>query len=320
FGVLNFIFAAGMIAWVLRWIFHTQESLDDFRHPGRALFYGAFAMGINVVGNDYLFIGTQLINPALAADISMVIWVAGTVASLFTVIAVPYLLFSEHKVETHQTLATWLIPVVPPIVAAATGANLLPYWAGADLQFGMLALILSMFGVTIFLFLMVSGLVYSRLVYHQRLSGEAAPSLWVEIGPIGMTMGTFSVLPVKTHAILAQYGSMLHAIGLVVSIAMWGLGIWWIIISALHSLLHLTKRGDGLPFHMGWWSYVFPIGSFTNGTYALGHLANTPFFRVAGFIQLIVLWGFFIVVASRTAFGVWNGTLLKWRASHLVHA
>lgn len=319
FGVLNVIFGVAMVLWFLRWFFHINEALDDFRHPGRALFYGAFAMGINVVGNDYLFIGTKIMNAALATDISMVVWVAGTVASIFTVIVVPYLLFTEHKVETHQALATWLIPVVPPIVAAATGANLLPYWVGKDLQFSMLALILSMFGVTIFLFIMVSSLVYSRLVYHQRLNGEAAPSLWVEIGPIGMTMGTFSTLPLKTHAILAQYGSMLHVIGLVVSVVMWGLGIWWIVISAMHTLLHLSKRGDGLPFHMGWWSYVFPIGSFTNGTYALNHLVSYPFFSIAGFLQLIVLWGFFAVVATRTAIGVWNGSLLRWRSSHFNH-
>lgn len=316
FGLLNIIFIVAIIFWAFRWIIHTDEAVNDFRHPARALFYGAFAMAINVVGNDYLVVGAHLFNSHLAIEISKGIWVAGTVASIFTVVVVPYLLFVKHEVAQHQTLATWLIPVVPPIVAAATGANLIPYWGGANTQFAITALIVAMFGATFFLFIMVSALVYARLVYHKRLSGEAAPSLWVEIGPIGMSIGTLSTLPLKTSVILGQYGNALHALGIVFSMAMWGIGVWWIIISAMHSLLHLSKRGDGLSFHMGWWSYVFPIGSFTNGTYALDHLVNYPFFTIAGFAQLLILWGCFAIVFIRTAAGVWNGSLIKWKTAH----
>ncbi|WDL99129.1 C4-dicarboxylate ABC transporter [Alicyclobacillus sp. ALC3] len=313
FAVLNVVFAVALLLWFMRWILHPHEALDDFRHPGRALFYGAFAMGINVVGNDYLLVGTHILNSAMAIEISKAIWVAGTIVSIFTVIVVPYLLFTEHDVKQHEALATWLIPVVPPIVAAATGANLIPYWGGTNSQFSVTALILAMFGTTFFLFIMVSGLVYARLVYHKRLSGEAAPSLWVEIGPIGMSMGTFSTLPVTTHAILGPYGNALHALGMAFSIALWGVGVWWIVISSMHTFLHLSKRGEGLPFHMGWWSYVFPIGSFTSGTYALGHLVGYPFFTIVGLVQLLILWGCFVIVFSRTAHGVWSGALIQWR-------
>lgn len=315
FGLLNLIFAMALVFWLLRWFVYTSEALEDFRHPDRALFYGALAMGINVVGNDYLFIGTHISPMTWAIDISKTIWVAGTVVSLFTVIVVPYLLFTEHTVKPMQALSTWLIPVVPPIVAAATGANLIPFWGGPDEQFAVTVLIVAMCGATLFLFLMVSALVYSRLVFHRRLSGEEAPSLWVEIGPIGMSMGTFSILPLKTHDIFGPYGNILHTFGLIFSTAMWGVGVWWIVISSMHTLLHLSRRGEGLPFHMGWWSYVFPIGSFTSGTYALGHLAGYPFFKVAGLAQLMLLWGCFAIVFARTASGVWQGSLLHWRDS-----
>lgn len=317
FGVLNIAFVAAFVLWLLRWILHPHTALDDFRHPGRALFYGAFAMGINVVGNDYLLIGAHILNSHVAIEISKATWVAGAVASIFTVIVVPYLLFTEHDVKPHEAVATWLIPVVPPIVAAATGANLIPHWGSANAQFAFTAMILAMFGVTFFLFIMVSGLVYTRLVYHKRLSGEAAPSLWVEIGPIGMSMGTFSTLPLTTHAVLGPYDNALHALGIAFSSALWGVGVWWIVISTMHTLLHLSKRGEGLPFHMGWWSYVFPIGSFTSGTYALGHLEHYPFFTIAGLIQLLILWGCFVIVFTRTAQGVWNGNLIQWRKTHL---
>ena len=316
FLILNVVFVAALCSWILRWVLHTKEALDDFRHPSRALFYGAFAMGINVVGNDYFLIGTHIFNTTTALLVSKIFWMSGAAASILTVIIVPYLLFVEHHVEPHQALATWLIPVVPPIVAAATGVNLIPTWHGHAAQFTMLALILAMFGVTCFLFIMVSGLVYSRLVYHKRLNGEAAPSLWVEIGPVGMSMALFGALPTQTVGLLAKYTPILHTVGLIFDVALWGIGVWWIIISSMHTILHLTTRGDGLPFHMGWWSYVFPIGSFTSGTYALAHLTSYPMFFIASLVQLAILWACFIIVLTRTTNGLVKGELIKWRADH----
>lgn len=317
FLILNVVFLAAIGAWLLRWVLYTKESLNDLKHPSKALFYGAFAMGINVVGNDYFLIGTHVMHTPVALLMSKVLWVIGTVASIATVLIVPYLLFAEHEVEQQQTLATWLIPVVPPIVAAATGMNLLPTWPGHAAQFTVLALILAMFGVTFFLFLMVSGLVYSRLVYHKRLSGDAAPSLWVEIGPIGMSMSIFGTLQTQTTGFLAPYAPIFHAVGLVFDMALWGMGVWWIVISSMYTILHLTKRGDGLPFHLGWWSYVFPIGSFTSGTYALAHMTSYEMFVIASVLQLVILWACFLVVLTRTATGVVRGELIHWRPRHL---
>jgi tellurite resistance protein TehA-like permease len=274
------------------------------------LFYGLFAIGILVVGNNYLLIGTHVIDPNVSLGISKTIWVAGTVVSMFTVIVVPYLLFAVHHVEVKDTSVGWLAPIVPPNVAAATGANLIPLFGSHSMQFALTAVVIAMFGITFFLFIMVSSLIYARLVYLKRLSGELTPSLWMMIGPIGMSMATFGILPLKTQAILATpYNNVLHTIGMVFCMAMWGVGIWWMIIAAMHSLFHLTRCGEGLPFNLGWWSFVFPLGSFTSGTFALEHLVNSRFFAIAGFVQLVVLWLLFIIVSTRTINGILNGSL-----------
>lgn len=316
FVFLNLVFLAALTLWLGRWVLHFRRALDDFRDPAKALFYGALAMGINVVGNDYLYIGPSFIASPSAILISKVIWIVGTVVSLLTVLTVPYLLFINHRPNQEDTQASWLIPVVPTIVAAATGLNLIPYWPGASLQFALTALDLAMFGMTFFLFVMVSALFYGRLVYHHRLDGSLAPSVWIEIGPIGMSMATFATLPHVTSAIFGPYTAALHAIGLVFAIAMWGVGVWWIVIASLYSLLHISDPSSKIPYSLGWWSYVFPLGSFTNGTYALYHLTNQAFFAVASLIQFLALCIFFSIVLVNTLKGVWNGSLLAWRRSH----
>ncbi|OFW81331.1 MAG: hypothetical protein A2201_01965 [Alicyclobacillus sp. RIFOXYA1_FULL_53_8] len=263
-----------------------------------------------------MVIGPSAVGLHLALLLSKIFWVLGTLVSLFTVVTIPYLLFVNHQIKSAEAQASWLIPVVPTIVAAATGLNLIPYWPGAGLKFALTALDLSMFGMTFFLFLMVSGLFYARLVFEHRLTGGLAPSVWIEIGPIGMSMATFATLPLATHTIFAPYTQALHALGLVFAIAMWGVGIWWIAIASLYSVLHVADKSSRIPYSLGWWSYVFPLGSFTNGTYALYHLTGQPFFQIASLIQFIVLCGFFVVVFARTLHGVWNGTLLRWRKAH----
>lgn len=153
FLLANVIFILALGFWSWRWICHTDEALKDFSDPSKLLFYGALAMSISVIGNDYLVIGIHLLTPATAILISKTLWICGVIVALFTVVTIPYLLFVSHQVSLEDTHASWLIPVVPPIVAAATGAKLIPYWSTLSWQFFFTILILAMFGMTFFLFI-----------------------------------------------------------------------------------------------------------------------------------------------------------------------
>jgi len=310
FLLANLVFTIALGLWLWRWIRHTDEALKDFSDPGKLLFYGALAMSISVIGNDYLIIGRHLLTPATAISISKAIWLCGVVVALFTVVTVPYLLFVSHQVSLEDTHASWLIPVVPPIVAAATGAKLIPYWSTPSWQFLFTILILAMFGMTSFLFIMISSLYYSRLVYGGKIAGDFVPSVWILIGPIGMSMTIFSTLPLVTQPFFDTGSSGFHALSVILAVSMWGVGIWWIVIASLYSLLHLAKKGSKIPFSLGWWSYVFPLGSFTTGTYALNDLLGNSLFATAGFIQFMALIGFFSLVLAKTLIGIFNGSLL----------
>ncbi len=307
------ILAAALFFWIWRWIHHTKDALGDFHEPGKALFYGALAMAINVVGNDFFTIATHLWNQSSMITVSQVFWVVGVAVSLFSVLIIPYLMFTHHEINPGDALASWLIPVVPTVVAAADGANLLPYWGNTSVNLGMTYFDLSMFGMTFFLFIMVSALFYSRLMYHRMIPGELAPSVWIEIGPIGMSMATLATMPIVTSSMLPRFTSGLLGIGMIGGSALWGVGIWWSLIAIFYSLLHISKKQQGIPYSLGWWSYVFPLGSFTGGTYAMYHLTNSSFFMVAGGVQLLVLTGFFVMVSYMTFRGVAKGTLITWR-------
>ncbi|WP_082685645.1 hypothetical protein [Ferroacidibacillus organovorans] len=292
---------AATLLLLFQLIVHPQKTLNDFFDPARTLFYGAFAMAINVVGNDVLILGAHSIYAQLAIETSKVIWLIGCIVSLFSVLAVPIVLFLRREKSLEHTRAAWLIPVVPPIVAAATGANLLPYFTTQTARLDMTLAILALFGMTLFFFLVMSVFVVSRLTHHARISGFEAPSIFIEIGPIGMSMATLSNLANHTTALPFLSGSVLKTLAILVSCGMYGIGFWWIITASFFSIYHLTHRGDGLKHHLGWWSYVFPLGSFTTGTFSLAALLGEPtVLRTAGAIQFYLLWGFFLIVVAQT--------------------
>lgn len=63
---------------------------------------------------------------------------------------------------------------------------------------------------------------------------------------------------------------------------LWGFGVWWLLMTA--SLLG-THWGR-LPFNMGWWAFIFPMGIYCAATDTLAKLTGVQFFQVCSFLQL----------------------------------
>ena len=94
-----------------------------------AHFYGAAPMALLTVGSGALLVGKDLIGERLAVDLDWVLWTAGTLGGLFTAVTIPFLMFTQLNVEPDAAFGGWLMPVVPPMVSAASGALLIPHMA-----------------------------------------------------------------------------------------------------------------------------------------------------------------------------------------------
>src|SRR5262245_17662015 len=119
----SLMLAVAGTATVAHWIRHPENARRHHHDPAMAPFYGTPPMAMMTVGAGALLVGRHIIGitPAVTAD--EVLWTAGTLTGLVAAIAVPYLMFTELRLGPQDVSATWLLPVVPPIVSALAGAG-----------------------------------------------------------------------------------------------------------------------------------------------------------------------------------------------------
>lgn len=182
--------------------------------------------------------------------------------------------------------AAWLLPIVAPIVAAASGgivADILP-----NPQHALWTVIVSyiLWGTGIPLAMAVLVIYFQRLTMYKLPPREVIVSVFLPLGPLGqggfaiMQLGKVSlkIFP-KTHTLEAangQAGEILYIIGWLTALLMWGFAIVWLFF-AIASIC-----SSKFPFNIGWWGFTFPLGVFTVSTTTIGKELPSRFFDVLG--------------------------------------
>ncbi|MBA8795939.1 C4-dicarboxylate transporter/malic acid transport protein [Friedmanniella endophytica] len=287
------------------------------RHPGRryladpvmAHFYGAPAMALMTVGAGAVLVGGPWLGHEPALVLDAVLWSAGTLLGLGTAVTVPYRAFTEHRIGPESAFGGWLMPVVPPMVSAATGPLLLPLVTDPQTRATLVLACYAMFGLTLVASLVMITLIWHRLVHHKLGAAAAVPTLWIVLGPLGQSITAAHVLGVQAPAVLpAPYGRAFEAFGLVYGVPVWGFALLW---AALALAVTVRTVRAGLPFSLTWWSFTFPVGTVVTGTSGLAAATGLPLFAgaaVAIYVALVAAW---LVVAVRTVRGVFDGRLLR---------
>lgn len=303
------LLAVVVVATAGHWTLHGEVARGHLDDPVMSHFYGAPAMGLMTVGAGAVLVGHHLIGMTAALTLDWVLWTAGTLLGLTTAVLVPIRAFTLHEVHEDSAFGGWLMPVVPPMVSAATGAALIPRLPAGQAQQTMLLACYMLFGLTLMCSIIMIAFIWNRLLRHGIGAAGAVPTLWIVLGPVGQSITAAHHLGNVTPDVLdSPYGTAFHAFALVYGIPMWGFAMLWLAIA-----ITLTARTakEGLPFSLTWWSFTFPVGTVVTGTSGLAQLTGNHVLQVAAGALFVVLLGAWAVVAVRTARGVHTGALLK---------
>jgi tellurite resistance protein TehA-like permease len=266
--------------------------------PVAAQFFGAPPMALLTVGAGALLLGRRVIGLDAALGVDWVLWSLGTFLGLATACTVPYLMVTRHRFAPDAAFGGWLMPVVPPMVSAATGALLVPYAPPGQLRLALLLGCYALLGLGLVAALLVLAMIYGRLVHHDAPTGTIVPTVWIGLGALGQSVTALGALATAAPSTLpALYARGAEAFALLGGILVWGFALLWLALAT--GLTARTIRA-GLPFAPTWWSFIFPVGALVTATSTLAARTGSNLFvwpAVGFYVLLVTAW---IVVAGHS--------------------
>ncbi|MEH1169084.1 TDT family transporter [Micromonospora sp. CPCC 205539] len=286
-------------AWAVHWTRYPATARAHANNPLMAPFWGAPAMAVMTVGAGTLLLGRDWIGLTAAVAVDTVLWIGGTLLGLVTSVWIPYKMITKFRFAPDAASGGWLMPVVPPMVSAATGALLVPHAQSGQVRLTLLLTCYVIFGFSLFASLIITGQIWQRLIQHGIGPAAAVPTLWIVLGPLGQSVTAANLLGnVAPLALPAPYDAAAQVLGLFYGLPTWGFAMLWLGLAAAVTIR--TARA-GLPFSLTWWSFVFPLGTVVTGTSALALRTGSVVFEwvaVVGYVLLVVAW---LTVTARTA-------------------
>ena len=297
------------VAWAVHWIRYPNRACGHAANPVMAQFWGAPPMALMTVGTGALLLGPGLIGTGAAVAADWVLWSAGTALGLVTACWIPYLMMTSHEIGPDAAFGGWLMPVVPPMVSAATGALLVPHVPPGQGRETLLLACYAMFGISLAASMIIITQIWGRLVTHKTLPAAMVPTLWIVLGPLGQSVTAAGNIGTQAAGVLrAPYAGGAAVFGLLYGVPVWGFAMLWL---ALAAAITLRTARRGMPFALTWWSFTFPVGTCVTGTIALAARSGDLALRWASVILYGLLLAAWVIVAVRTARGSATGRLFR---------
>jgi C4-dicarboxylate transporter/malic acid transport protein len=289
------LFAAISIPWLLRWVMAWPAVATTFKHPVAANFYPSYAIALLVLAGELRAFGGH-------ESLALVAWWVG-VALLFSLtLTVLISIFQGEHVNLDHITPGIFIPPVGLVIIPVAGAPLL---ASQPEALRDLALTINGIGLGsgIFMYTALLALAFHRFYVHKRLPPTMAPTFWINLAPLGITV--VSVLNLVAATPFAGDKSVY----VMAMFLLWGFGAFWLVLATLFTWSVRTIAP--LPFSLTWWAFTFPLGAFTLGSQRVSEATGltTPLaFGWLAWVLLAVIW---IVTLVKTIGGVISGKLFQ---------
>ncbi|MER8099466.1 TDT family transporter [Kitasatospora sp. NPDC094016] len=276
-------------------------------NPATAVFYGCPPMALLSVGLGTLLLGSQVIGTGPAVAVDAVLWGVGTLYALAVAGGIPYLMITRHPVSALEANPTWLLPVVAPLVASATGPALIPHLPAGLPQQAMLYACWALFGIGLLATLVLLPVVFTGLFHSKLPSLVLTPSLFLVLGPLGQSVTAVHQLADAARPVLPALAPAMLPLAELYGVAVLGVAMLWLAVALT---ANLRARRAGMPFAMTWWAYTFPIGTCVTGASALArHTGFGGFTAIATGLYLLLATAW-VLAAGGTAAGLARGRLL----------
>ena len=297
--------ALAILLWprYLRRLAQRDELHAEVSDPGHGAMLATLPAGLLVLAIGWGSIGPETLPETVA------LWIAGILVTMGAVITVVFSAYwvsviSRREVPLERINGGWLIPVVMPLIIPVALVPLIDYspeFAKPLLFIGFLFL-----GIGAILFIAIFSMLVIRLATKPPLPNPMTPSLWIPLAPAGV----FGVAVMRLAQAAAENGLIgPDSINLAVGIAAMGIGfgLWWALFAFIE--LRRVRKSGGLPFHIGWWGFVFPIAGLALAIVIASEILEfTPLIGLIASAIAVIVWLYVAIRTFRAVFAHWRAT------------
>ncbi len=293
------------VAYAIRWVGHREAAVADLHHPVFGAMHATLPGGLLVLAVMTSVVGPELFPASAVTALVAVLAALGSTLALVFAVAFAMTLFVGEPPEVSVN-GGWFIPPVVTVIIPMALTPLVPHVSAGYARL-LLALGYAAYGMGFMLFLMVLGLLHDRLVLHPLPPARLAPTVWIGLGPVAVAALAVLALARAGHGVFGAAAPAVTLLSQLFGTGLWGFGLWWLAIAITMLVRYL--RAGGLPFHLGWWAFTFPLGAYTVATMTLARAWQTTTLEVAAVALWAMLVGFWVAVAVRTAAATKNGRI-----------
>lgn len=266
----------------------------EIADPAQGAMLATFPAGVLVLATAWANVGSAWLGAGAGLAVGAVLLVNGAVLAIALSVV-----WASSQARGHLSLegvnGAWMIPPAMNMLVPLTIAPLISAHPGQAPWLFVVGM--AFYGIGLLLFLPMFALLIARLALRPPLPNAMSPAIWIPLAPAGL-IGLSLLKMLQAGGETGVIDTSLVGIGEAVSAMGIGLGLWWSLF-AIGDLIRVRRSG-GVPFHPGWWGFVFPIAALELSLIALGAQMDSAVIEGAGlvgFAILIVVWAY---VAVRT--------------------
>eukprot|EP00775_Hariotina_reticulata_P004122 gene4122-4368_t len=270
------LFALFSLLMLGRLLLFTATIPKLFNHPNQSLFCGALPMAFSTITNGVVAFLVPRCGESAAAATHAMFWINLPLV-LCCILYIPFAMAIKHEHGINTMTALWLLPVVPACVAANTAGVVSIHMASASNAIVVLYIGVCLLGIGFLLSYQICATYYQRLIVHNLPAREMIISSFLPVGPMAMTAWAVMNLSISGTQHLVDYAQLYPQHGVdpiwlsevlpislgiagVVGMFLWAFATWWLLV-AVFSVCSVLRQG--IPFNLGWWGAVFPLGVYT---------------------------------------------------------
>ena len=294
---------------VLRFFVGLSCILKEWRHSSLIQFYSTVSIAAAICATGLLNIPISFIPKSTAYALAVVFWWIACFVGIFFIFLTPYKIITGNHAEPRRALGFWFLPPVGLFVLVFAGNFLAMHMKSMDYLRALLLFNTLVLGVAIAVTVIIFTIFMFRGLFYNFPRKDVAPSFMIGVAPVGVSIIAINtILPViKKAGISIVDLAILSPLVKIVSLLLWGFGLWWFIVAIAVIVTYFIKQG--IPLTLGYWAFIFPPAAYVIASLIIAKALNLIFIKDIAIVLTVLLVAGWLINLILTIKGMIDRTI-----------